>query len=55
MFQKVPEATPNMRGFVPFWFRQMRGHSVHYKHRACCNAHYGLSFGETKKGQNHAY
>jgi len=26
MFQKVPESTPNMRGFAPFWFRQIRGH-----------------------------
>ena len=24
-------------------------------HLACCNANYGLLFGETKKGQNHAY
>ena len=30
MFQKVPESTPNMRGFAPFWFRQARGHSLHY-------------------------
>jgi len=30
MFQEVPESTPNMRGFAPFWFRQIRGHSLHY-------------------------
>jgi len=30
MFQKVPESTPNMRGFAPFWFRQIRGHSLYY-------------------------
>jgi len=29
MFEKVPESTPNMRGFAPVWFRQMRGHSLH--------------------------
>ena len=30
MFQKVPETTPNMRGFAPFWFRQIWGHNLHY-------------------------
>jgi len=31
MFQKVPERTPSMRGYAFFWFRQIRGDSLHYK------------------------
>jgi len=30
MFHKVPETTPIMRSFAPFWFHQISGHSLHY-------------------------
>jgi len=35
MFQKIPESTPNMRGFARFWFRQISGHSLHLQHARC--------------------
>ena len=30
MFQKVSKSTSNVRGFAPFWFFQIRGHSLRY-------------------------